>query len=135
MRARNELKTLENGLGGRNRLDFGTVRPRVQIPGPRPYLYSKSPFCGSCVQPVRGAGSQFPTDVPEPMGAVVTGPGQSELVWWQSVGAFSLKPEDSQRGTVRRSTARASGRFRVRSLTCSRRPSSRRPSTVRPRSC
>jgi hypothetical protein len=33
---RNELKTLEIGLGGRNRLDFGTVRLRVQIPGPRP---------------------------------------------------------------------------------------------------
>jgi hypothetical protein len=33
---RNELKTLENVLGGRDRLDFGTVRPRVQIPGPRP---------------------------------------------------------------------------------------------------
>jgi len=40
--SRNELKTLEIGLGGRNRLDFGTVRPRVQIPGPRPFLYSKS---------------------------------------------------------------------------------------------
>src|SRR5690348_463870 len=34
--ARIKLKTLENGLGGRDRLDFGTVRPRVQIPGPRP---------------------------------------------------------------------------------------------------
>ena len=32
----NELKTCENGLGGQNCLDFGTVRPRVQIPGPRP---------------------------------------------------------------------------------------------------
>jgi hypothetical protein len=31
-----ELKTLETGLHGRNRADFGTVRPRVQIPGPRP---------------------------------------------------------------------------------------------------
>jgi len=30
---RNELKTLEIGLGGRNRLNFGTVRPGVQIPG------------------------------------------------------------------------------------------------------
>jgi hypothetical protein len=33
-----DLKTLENGLGGRDRPDFGTVRPRVQIPGPRPKL-------------------------------------------------------------------------------------------------
>ena len=34
MSSRNELKTCEIGLGGRNSLDFGTVRPRVQIPGP-----------------------------------------------------------------------------------------------------
>jgi hypothetical protein len=32
----NRAQTLENGLGGRDRQDFGTVRPRVQIPGPRP---------------------------------------------------------------------------------------------------
>jgi hypothetical protein len=36
--SRNDLKTCEIGLGGRDRLDFGTVRPRVQIPGPRPKL-------------------------------------------------------------------------------------------------
>ena len=35
--SRIDLKTLENGLGGRDRPDFGTVRPRVQIPGPRPF--------------------------------------------------------------------------------------------------
>src|ERR1700694_5709146 len=39
-----ELKPLESLLGGRDRLDFGTVRPRVQIPGPRPFLSSKSPI-------------------------------------------------------------------------------------------
>jgi len=33
---RNELKIVEIDLNGRDRLDFGTVRPRVQIPGPRP---------------------------------------------------------------------------------------------------
>src|SRR5207245_11386718 len=38
----NRAKTLENGLGGRDRLDFGTVRPRVQIPGPRPKIVFKS---------------------------------------------------------------------------------------------
>jgi hypothetical protein len=31
-----DLKALEINLGGRDRPDFGTVRPRVQIPGPRP---------------------------------------------------------------------------------------------------
>jgi hypothetical protein len=35
---RNQLKTFEKDLGGRDRLEFGTVRPRVQIPGPRPWL-------------------------------------------------------------------------------------------------
>jgi hypothetical protein len=31
---RNDLKPVEEDLGGRDRLNFGTVRPRVQIPGP-----------------------------------------------------------------------------------------------------
>jgi hypothetical protein len=35
---RNQLKTHEIGLDGRDRRDFGTVRPRVQIPGPRPRI-------------------------------------------------------------------------------------------------
>jgi uncharacterized membrane protein YbhN (UPF0104 family) len=39
--ARIDLKRPEIDLGGRKRLDFGTVRPRVQIPGPRPFSYSK----------------------------------------------------------------------------------------------
>ena len=34
--SRNELKIPEIGLGGRQSLDFGIVRTRVQIPGPRP---------------------------------------------------------------------------------------------------
>src|SRR6266581_6764214 len=32
----NRVKTAQNDLHGRNRSEFGTVRPRVQIPGPRP---------------------------------------------------------------------------------------------------
>src|ERR1700736_440179 len=32
----NRAQNTRNGLGGRDRPDFGTVRPRVQIPGPRP---------------------------------------------------------------------------------------------------
>jgi hypothetical protein len=35
---RNDLKILEIDLGGRNRSDFGTVRPQVQIAGPRPKI-------------------------------------------------------------------------------------------------
>ena len=34
--AATELKMHDNVVGGRDRPDFGTVRPRVQIPGPRP---------------------------------------------------------------------------------------------------
>ena len=54
-----ELKTLENGLGGRDRLDFGTVRPRVQIPGPRPFSYSKSAILEAVWSRRITAGSQF----------------------------------------------------------------------------
>ena len=36
--SRTDPNPLETGLRGRNRADFGTVRPRVQIPGPRPIL-------------------------------------------------------------------------------------------------
>jgi hypothetical protein len=35
------LKTLENGLGGRDRPDFGTVRHGVQIPGSTKRSYSR----------------------------------------------------------------------------------------------
>ena len=38
-----DLKTLETGLSGRTRPDFGSVRPRVQIPGPRPKLDRSDP--------------------------------------------------------------------------------------------
>jgi hypothetical protein len=43
---RNERKFCETGLGGRDRLDFGTVRPRVQIPGPRPFRIQNPRFLG-----------------------------------------------------------------------------------------
>jgi hypothetical protein len=36
-----DLKTVEIGLGGRNSLDFGTVRPRVQIRGPDQFRNTK----------------------------------------------------------------------------------------------
>jgi hypothetical protein len=53
-------KPAENGLGGRVRLDFGTVRPRVQIPGPRPFLYSQSAISDVVWSQRITAGSQFP---------------------------------------------------------------------------
>jgi len=64
---------------GRKGLDFGTVRPRVQIPGPRPFLYSNRRF-PAVVQSLRiAAGSQFPTEHRKPRrrnGVVV---GQCEI--------------------------------------------------------
>jgi len=60
---RNELKTVANDLGGRDRSDFGTVRPRVQIPGSRPLLYSKSAIPGVVSRQVQAAGSQIFAEV------------------------------------------------------------------------
>ena len=41
---------------------FGTVRPRVQIPGPRPFLYSKSAISVVGWSQRNTAGSQFPAE-------------------------------------------------------------------------
>ena len=40
-----ESKTLKIANSGRKVSEFGTVRPRVQIPGPRPFLEFKSVAC------------------------------------------------------------------------------------------
>ncbi len=40
---------------------FGTVRPRVQIPGPRPFSYSKPAISDVVCGQLDTAGSQFPT--------------------------------------------------------------------------
>src|SRR6202521_424441 len=41
---------------------FGTVRPRVQIPGPRPFSYSKSAISVVRWSQRNTAGSQFPAE-------------------------------------------------------------------------
>ena len=38
-----ELKPIASAVSGREFAEFGTVRPRVQIPGPRPVLVFKMP--------------------------------------------------------------------------------------------
>jgi hypothetical protein len=79
VRPPNELKTLDNDLHGRNPVDFGTVRPRVHFPGPRPFSYSKSAISG-VVQGRRGtAGAQFRWELSVLARAVVTVVGRSEL--------------------------------------------------------
>src|SRR6202171_4853087 len=49
---------------------FGTVRPRVQIPGPRPFLYSKSAILEVATSRRIAAGSQFPGELSQPRGAL-----------------------------------------------------------------
>ena len=49
---------------------FGTVRPRVQIPGPRPFLYSKSAISLVGWSRRNTVGSQFPRGVATPRDAV-----------------------------------------------------------------
>ena len=76
---RTEPKTLEIGLGGRDRLHFGTVRPRVQIPGPRPILYSKPAISGVVRSRRITAGSQFPREVIPTLGTWARNLGLSLL--------------------------------------------------------
>ena len=99
--SRIDLKTLENGLGGRERPDFGTVRTRVQIPRPRPILYSKSAILDVAWSRRITAGSQFPSE-PRERGCVrLTGVSRSELARHRSVVAERLHGEDVQGRTVR----------------------------------
>src|SRR5487761_361000 len=58
---------------------FGTVRPRVQIPGPRPFLYSKSAISESLWSQRHTAGSQFPTEQPNRGGVNGVFMGQCEI--------------------------------------------------------
>ena len=55
-------KPLKLVFGGRDRVDFGTVRPRGQIPGPRPILYSKSTISNVVWSQLLTALSQFPAE-------------------------------------------------------------------------
>jgi hypothetical protein len=74
---------------------FGTVRPRVQIPGPRPFLYSKSAISDVVWSQRITAGSQFPGELSQPRRASVTVVGGSELAWQQSMacGRFTLRTQ------------------------------------------
>src|SRR5712692_1426132 len=80
---------------------FGTVRPRVQIPGPRPFLYSKSAISGVVWSRRGTAGSQFRGELSQPSGAGVTVVGGSELAWQQSMPPRRLHADDATARTVR----------------------------------
>src|SRR5712692_11518716 len=75
----NEVARVETSFGGQDRPDFGTVRPRVQIPGPRPFLYSKPATVG-LVRSRRGtdsAGSRYTSTSRDELDAL--GRGQTSL--------------------------------------------------------
>jgi hypothetical protein len=98
---RNELKTVENCLGGRNRLDFGTVRPRVQIPGPRPKSYSKSTISNVVWSQLHTAVSQFPAEQRNRGGVTASVAGNVRSRDWESLGRQRPKPADARGRTVR----------------------------------
>jgi hypothetical protein len=58
---------------------FGTVRPRVQIPGPRPFLYSKAAISESLWSQLHSAVSQFPAEQPNRGGMNGDVVGQREI--------------------------------------------------------
>ena len=80
---------------------FGTVRPRVQIPGPRPVSYSKSAISRVVRSRRITAGSQFPWELSQPKGAAVAVGGGSELARQQSMAPRRLRAEDATVRTVR----------------------------------
>ncbi len=80
---------------------FGTVRPRVQIPGPRPSLYSKSTISAVVGRRVNAAGSQFSADQRNRGGVMGLSWGHREIPGRQSVATQRPKPADAQRRTVR----------------------------------
>src|SRR6266571_980544 len=59
LRGKFEQKSIVSAISGRDVSEFGTVRPRVQIPGPRPFLYSKSAISGVVWSQRHTAGSNF----------------------------------------------------------------------------
>ena len=69
---------------------FGTVRLRVQIPGPRPFLYSKPAISGVVRSRRITAGSQFRGELSRPMAEVVIVVDRFELARQQSMAARSL---------------------------------------------
>jgi hypothetical protein len=80
---------------------FGTVRTRVQIPRPRPFLYSKSAISESLWSQRYTAGSQFPTEQPNRGGVNGVVVGQREIAGQRPVATQRPKPADAQGRTVR----------------------------------
>ena len=80
---------------------FGTVRLRVQIPGPRPFLYSKPAISGVVRSRRITTGSQFSGELSRPMAEVVIVVDRLELARQQSMAARSPHAKDATGRTVR----------------------------------
>src|SRR5216683_6915925 len=79
-----ERNAIDSCISGVTFLRFGTVRTRVQIPGPRPISVLK--IGDFVVQRCRGtAGAQFRWELPDTRGAMVTVVGGSEFASQQSM--------------------------------------------------
>jgi hypothetical protein len=80
---------------------FGTVRPRVQIRGPRPFSYSKSAILEVVWSRRITAGSQFPAEHQNQGGVTVPVMGQREITALHSVATQRPKSTEAQGRTVR----------------------------------
>src|SRR5712691_6785829 len=63
---------------------FGTVRPRVQIPGPRPFSYSKSTISNVVWSQLYTAVSQFPAEQRNRGGVAASVAGNVRSRDWES---------------------------------------------------
>src|SRR5712692_8365319 len=69
---------------------FGTVRPRVQIPGPRPFSYSKSTISNVVWSQLHTAVSQFPEEQRNRVGVTASVAGNVRSRDWESLGRSVL---------------------------------------------
>jgi hypothetical protein len=82
------------------RLRFGTVRTRVQIPRPRPFLYSKPTISEVVWSQLHTAVSQFPAEQRNRGGVTTSVAGNVRSRDWESLGRQRPKPADARGSTV-----------------------------------
>ncbi len=102
-----ELKSILSSVSGREVSEFGTVRPRVQIPGPRPFLYSKSTILDVGLESADHRRVTVPGRTSQTRLLRLTSVSRSDFARHRSVAAQRLHAEDARSGTV--STVRHRG--------------------------
>src|SRR5439155_16149392 len=75
---------------------FGTVRPRVQIPGPRPFSYSKSTISNVVWSQLHTAVSQFPAEQRNRGAVTASVAANVRSGDWESLGWKRPKPADAR---------------------------------------